>query len=58
MNIDDLRELARLADGIVGQSPDRVAEVHRRIDGAAGHRPGLSALRWVLFVPAPLASHA
>ncbi len=32
MTVDDLRELAHLADDVVGRSPDRLAEVHRRID--------------------------
>ncbi|MEO7980349.1 MAG: hypothetical protein ABI807_05605 [Sporichthyaceae bacterium] len=43
MTIDDLRELARLADGVVGQSPDRLAEVHRRI-GRARRRRAASAV--------------
>jgi hypothetical protein len=38
VTIDDLRELARLADGVVGQSSDRVADVHRRIDRARRRR--------------------
>ena len=38
MTIDDIRELARLADGVVDQSPDRVAEVHRRIERAQRRR--------------------
>ncbi len=32
MTVEDLRELAHLADGVVGRSPDRLGEVHRRID--------------------------
>ena len=38
MTIDDLRALARLADGVDGQAPDRLAEVHRRIDTARRRR--------------------
>ena len=38
MTIDDLRELARLADGVDGHSPDRLTEVHRRIDRAQRRR--------------------
>ena len=38
MTIDDLRELGSIADGVVSPSPDRVAEVHRRIDSLRRRR--------------------
>ncbi len=38
MTIDDLRELARVADGVGGRSSDRLAEVHRRIEKARRRR--------------------
>jgi len=50
MTIDDLRELARLADSVVGQSPDRVAEVHRRIDRAQRRRAAVAVASVVVAV--------
>jgi hypothetical protein len=55
MTIDDLRELARLADGVVGQSPDRVADVHRRIDRAQRRRAVSVVVASVVVVVAVLA---
>jgi len=55
MTIDDLRELARLADGVVGQSPDRVAEVHRRIDRAQRRRAATVVAAAVVLVVALVA---
>jgi hypothetical protein len=38
MTVDDLRELARLADDVESHSPDRLGDVHRRIDRARRRR--------------------
>jgi hypothetical protein len=55
MTIDDLRELARLADGVVGQSPDRVAAVRRRIDRAQRRRAASVVVAAVVVAAAVVA---
>ncbi len=55
MTIDDLRELAHLADGVAGHSPDRLAEVHRRIDRAQRWRAASVAVAAVVVAVAVVA---
>jgi hypothetical protein len=55
MTVDDLRDLARLADGVVGHSPDRLAEVHRRIDRAKRRRTASAVAASVVVAVAVVA---
>jgi hypothetical protein len=55
MTVDDLRELAHLADGVDGHSPDRLAEVHRRIERARRRRAASAVATAVLVVLAVVA---
>jgi hypothetical protein len=58
VTIDDLRELARFADDVDGRTPDRLADVHRRIDRAAHRRRGALAVAAAVVVVLTLATAA
>jgi hypothetical protein len=55
MTVDDLRELVHAADGVDGHSPDRLAEVHRRIDRARRRRAASAVAAAVVVVLALVA---
>jgi hypothetical protein len=55
MTIDDLRDLARLADDLGDTAPDRLAAVHRRIDRARRRRTASAVVAAVVVAIAVVA---